>query len=115
MHVDWLKKLSTDLGLEEYQQDWGICNSDPNRIQEFIRYFENNIVEHPYEPEALAELILQSYEELEETGPEIEKDFGLIVKFIEDHGAEFPMTLNYWRKLDGEEWQLPSLLNKILA
>lgn len=112
MQNDWLEKLSSDLNLERHSQDWGICNADTQRIDEFLSYYESNQKIHDWEPEALAELIYQSAEEALEENREDEELKEKIRRFTRGHFQEFPMTFNYWKALEPDDWCIPVILNE---
>jgi hypothetical protein len=111
MQSRWITKLSTDLGLVEHIQDWGICNSDPRRIREFIAYYMRNRCDDAWESEALAALIFQSAEEAVEEGLLTDQDKGEILDWVARKATEFPATLKYWKALDAAEWRVAALLN----
>jgi hypothetical protein len=112
----WIQKLSTDLGLKEYGQDWGIINSDPNRVLEFVAYYQNNSVDHPWEPEALAELIFQSMNDAIEYSSASDEMYNIFCNFIHNHSPEFPETLNYWVSLKGNvEFPIAKVIIKGIA
>ncbi len=112
MQNDWTEKLSSDLSLERHSQDWGICNADTKRIDEFLSYYETNQKIHDWEPEALAELIYQSAEEALEENSQDEELKEKIRKFTKEHSQEFPMTFDYWKGLEPEDWSIPVILNE---
>jgi hypothetical protein len=112
MQNNWIEKLSKALALEPYEQDWGISNSDFNRINEFISFYENNIPEHNWEPEALAELIFQSVEDAIENQQFTSQN--QLKDFLIKHNNEFPETLNYWTSLTVKEWKMPGIINQTL-
>ncbi|MGH8895250.1 MAG: hypothetical protein ACRDWY_18385, partial [Actinomycetes bacterium] len=41
-----LARLDDALGLAWAEEDWGILNADPARVEEFIAFFEQNYDEH---------------------------------------------------------------------
>jgi hypothetical protein len=110
MKPDFLELVSKQLGLIPYPQDWGIANADPSRLEEFFDFYESHIPDDPYELELLAELILQSSEDAMVVG-ELEKPMRFrLIKFIADHGQDFPDTLEYWSELEEDDWQIPGLI-----
>ena len=113
MKPSWIKKLSDALDLDSsFEQDWGICNSSPKRISEFILFYETNKIDHPYEPEALAELIFQSVNDhLEEASLE-EQTLEMLGNFVQQHSSNFPTTFEYWLSLEGKEWPISETLRK---
>jgi hypothetical protein len=112
MKLDWLERLSTQLSLIPHSQDWGICNADANRLEEFLDFYSSHDPDDPYELELLAELILQSAEDAMVAG-ELEKPTRFrLIKFVADHGQDFPDTLEYWSELEEDDWQVPGLIRE---
>jgi hypothetical protein len=112
MNPDWLERLSKQLSLIPHSQDWGICNADANRLGEFLDFYDSHVPEDPYELELLAELILQSAEDAM-VADELEKSVLLrLIKFVADHGQDFPDTLEYWSELEEDDWQIPALIRE---
>ena len=112
MQPTWIDKLSAALDLLPWEQDWGIANSDPQRIAEFVGFYHLNVVEHPWEPEALAELILASADDAL-VGPGLgQSERLLVLDFVREHGQEFPLTLNYWVGLPEREFPASTLVRE---
>ena len=110
--ITWLERLSTQLSLIPFSQDWGICNADADRLEEFLDFYGSHVPEDPYELEVLAELILQSAEDALR-GDELEKSLrDRLVAFIADHGQDFPDTLGYWSELEQTDWQVSGLIHE---
>jgi hypothetical protein len=114
MNPDWLERLSTQLSLVPHSQDWGICNADASRLEEFLDFYDSHIAEDPYELEALAELIFQSAEESIAAGGLEAIDVGRVASFIRKNQSSFPQTLEYWRNLETGDWHLPTLIHETL-
>lgn len=112
MSIDWTKALSDALSLEEHPQDWGICNADPDRIEEFIRYFEQSAVIHPWQPEALAELIFASANDALSGKGLASADASLLTLFVRDHRSEFPNEWEYWINLEPADFPITEFLRK---
>ena len=111
--ITWLERLSTQLSLIPFSQDWGICNADADRLEEFLEFYDSHVPEDPYEFEVLAELIFQSAEDVMNAN-ELEKLLrDRLVKFIADHGHEFPDTLEYWSELEDQDWRVPALIHEV--
>jgi hypothetical protein len=110
MSVDWTETLSHTLGLERYDQDWGICNADPTRVIEFIEFFNQHQPQHPWEREALAELILASADDGFRDGSLSESTKSIAKCFFKDHHQEFPHQWAYWSMLDSREFPVVELL-----
>jgi hypothetical protein len=103
--ANWLHRLSEALGLnQDFTQDWGICNADATRVVEFIEFYGDHIVVHPYEPEALAELILESFNDLLLNGDATEEQELAMHTFIEVNHTSFPMAMEYWGSMDTEAY-----------
>jgi hypothetical protein len=112
MKTDWLERLSKQLSLIPHSQDWGICNADASRLEEFLDFYDSHIPEDPFELEDLAELILQSAEDAINSG-DLEPALRVrLIKFIADHGQDFPDTLEYWSELEDEDWRVPALIRE---
>jgi hypothetical protein len=115
VRVDWIERLSEQLSLIPFSQDWGICNADASRLNEFLEFYQGHAPEDPYELEALAELILQSAEDaLSEGDLEAGPRSGLI-EFVREHHAEFPDAFAYWSGLESEEWRVSSLIREVFG
>ncbi len=101
---DWMHRLSQALSLKEHEQDWGICNADPDRVLEFIAFYRQHIPRHQWDQEALAELILESSNEALLDGPLEPACQRALQEFILMHRAEFPHQWAYWSGLDDSEF-----------
>ena len=103
--ASWLPRLSEALSLSaEHEQDWGICNADAERASEFVQFYTTHQVVHPYEPEALAELILESFNDLLLEAGATKAHIQVLRSFLNQHSAEFPMTMQYWAELGDAEF-----------
>ncbi|GEM_PF-5850393 len=109
MKKEWIKKVSTDLQLEPILEDWILMNSDPERIEEFIDYYEwnkeENTVEDPEELEILAQLICNSAEDgfaMDAITDEIKER---LREFIKANAKDFPKTYDQWSATQSEEWK----------
>jgi hypothetical protein len=114
MNPNWLERLSTQLSLIPYSQDWGICNADANRLEEFLDFYGSHVPEDAFELEALAELIFQSAEEAIAAGGLDSIDVGRLASFIRRNQSSFPQALEYWRNLETGDWRLPTLIHETL-
>jgi hypothetical protein len=114
MKLDWLERLSTQLSLIPYSQDWGICNADASRLEEFLNFYDSHVPEDSFEFEALAELIFQSAEESIAAGGLESIDVGRLASFIRRNQSSFPQALEYWRNLETGDWRLPTLIHETL-
>ena len=114
MKPDWLERLSKQLSLIPHSQDWGICNADATRLEEFLDFYGSHVPVDPYELEALAELIFQSAEEAIAAGGLETIDVGRMASFIRKNQSSFPVALEYWRNLETGDWHLPTLIHETL-
>ncbi|WP_421774781.1 hypothetical protein [Gracilimonas sp.] len=108
-----LKKFSDELGFDfkVSQLDWGIENADPERVLEFISYYESLEGLTENESGNLAQLIFQSAEEyLQENDDEDVKI--KVLNFVKEHNSEFPLEFGYWKNLDIKDWTISRLINK---
>jgi hypothetical protein len=115
MRPEWPQKLTTALHLKDFEQDWGICNADASRLPEFLDFYESNVVEHPWEPEALAELILESTNDAISEGmlqPEVR---ARVIGFLRAHAKEFPHQRGYWLGLNDSEFPVVGLFREAVA
>ena len=112
MKPNWIEHISNQLGLIPYPQDWGIANADASRLEEFLDFYAAHIPEDPFELEDLAELILQSAEDATNSG-KLEPAMRVrLIKFIADHGQDFPDTLEYWSELEEDDWLVPEMIRE---
>jgi hypothetical protein len=112
---DWTSRLSRALGLKEYEQDWGICNSDADRVLEFVAFYDRHQPLHPWDREALAGLVLASFNDaltLNRVGP-VERD--ALRRFLLSHRDEFPHQCGYWSGLAADEFPVSQLIRDIVA
>ena len=115
MQQSWVTKLSEALRLQPFSQDWGICNSDPLRIEEFLSFYESNAPDSPWESEALADLLLQSLNEALEAGILSQPQRALALLFLRNHSHEFPHQLSYWATLtpsEADPWPILALIQE---
>jgi hypothetical protein len=115
MASGWMTRLSEDLGLKEHLQDWGTCNADPERLLEFIDFFERHQPEHPEEPEALAELIIASFNEGQVEGITSEINVEAFKAFIALNRESFPEQFTYWSEFDDPDFPVGLTLKEIEA
>lgn len=109
-----LNDITDELSLAFYDgQDWGIVNSDDERVIEFINYFRNfHKTFEAYTKECFVELIVSSLNDfLEEKKIDIELlDLFNTFKcdFLNDDTFQF--TLDYWKELDSNEFPVVKYL-----
>ncbi len=115
MRPTWPEKLTTALHLQDFEQDWGICNADASRLNEFLDFYESNVVDHPWEPEALAELILESTNDAISDGVLRRDDRDRVVRFLRAHANDFPHQREYWLGLSDEDFPVVALFREAVA
>lgn len=112
-----LKDASEELKLCYEEQDWGIINSDPNRIKEFINYFEKhkNSKSNSFKYD-MFELIVASYNDAileDKINNIIENDFR---DLINEHKNEelYQTIFSYWIEIkNNEEFPVGNYLEKL--
>lgn len=109
-----INDITDELCLEFYDgQDWGIVNSDGERIIEYINYFRNSHrTFEAYTKECFVELIISSLNDFLE---EKEIDMQLLnlfnsfkCDFLNDD--TFQLTLDYWKGLKSDEFPVVQYL-----
>lgn len=110
MKRDWTQRLSSTLGLAPESQDWGIANASPDRLLEFIEFFEQHQPQDPWDQEALAELILASADEALRRGSLEPQESDRTVAFLRRNAATFPHQIQYWSNLPEGEFPVVRLL-----
>ncbi len=125
MNNDWhktlqlLEDLSKLLGIPFHvhdAQDWGLIHANPNRLREFIEFYNSNSHRLEFiQAYKLRELILSS---ANESLIEYEKFIDIspieLITFIKDNIHDFKDQLRYWLKnKDDEEMPIGKLLETI--
>lgn len=105
-----LSDLSCRLGLMDLDQDWGISNSDGERLEEFVEEYRQ--ARGRIERSALAELVLASADERLRlvAGADLRDVEALLPAIAEDAAWE----LQYWRGLEGDHFPLALWLRERL-
>jgi len=103
--IDLLEVISDELELSFIEQDWGIINESPDRVEEFIEYFDT----HKSFPETikyqLFELIIASFNNALLENTVTKKKELLFKKFIQQrsNNPTFKPILSYWKRITNEE------------
>lgn len=98
-----LRDLSNRLGLTFESQDWGIVNSDPCRLWEFIHFYESEALTATQRFE-LGELIIASANErLMGDVDELNEGIQTFIDFIKAHKDEQSVHITYWSSLEADE------------
>ena len=84
------ERLSQDLGLKYFSEDWGLCNQDPARLGEFVEYFITRRDElSETEQGILGELIMASADKGLVRNPSFDlSSFRKFVKLTRDDPAQ---------------------------
>ena len=94
--MDWSKRLSNLYNLNEFHQDWGICNADNSRVSEFIKIFLNHEAVDPWEWEELADLVFESANGLMREGKLTKDQEKALIDIVLNHRHKFPEQFEYW-------------------
>lgn len=101
--MSWIEKVSKQLDLTPVLIDWGICNANPVRLEEFITFCMQHSPNESMEYEELADLVLESAAKSIENGTFSMARKKLVVDFIREKSDLFPIQLNYWLTFESEE------------
>ncbi|MGG8498143.1 hypothetical protein ACQY1Q_17215 [Tenacibaculum sp. TC6] len=111
-------KVNKDLGLKE-TSDWGIINSDENRVEEFILYYFENSVEKSTEMEFI-NLVFSSMNEAlisKKNTIDIDRLFYKFISKIEKNEINL-MIINLWasyKSTDTDPFPVTELINKAMV
>lgn len=109
-----LKKISKELNLDFETQDWGIINSSPERLIEFIDYFKENVLFDNQTKYEIFDLIIASFNDgLVENKFKI-STIKLFVDFIYEYSPNetFKPILDYWKSIKNEEYPVSYFFGK---
>ena len=87
------ERLSTLLSLNPKEKSWSFGNSDEDRLEEFMAFYESHVPVERMEREELANLILLS---ADDEYPPNKDRMVLVALFVKAHHREFPITLACW-------------------
>jgi len=97
------RRLSTELGLQDEPQDWGIVNADAVRLDEFIEVYERpDLVDA--ERFELVELVLASANEALER--DAAADLHRLSQLLPGMRRQAAVTVEYWVRLDADEFPI---------
>ena len=98
-----LRSMSTELSLQFEPQDWGIFNADPNRLEEFLSFYENNHSLHLTQKYHLCELIIASFNEamIEKRAPQ--KVLNKFIRFVSSIKKVHSAQIQYWSSLEASD------------
>ncbi len=106
--------LARELKLKDEPQDWGIINSDPSRVNEFIRFRETADLT-PAQQYALGELVFASMNDALEEDVADDNLVDLFERFLASDLHGLPAQIKYWSSLDEEEFPIATLLHRLKA
>jgi hypothetical protein len=109
-----IRMLTRALGLKDERQDWGIINSDPTRVEEFIRFRETSDLT-PAQQYAVGELVFASMNDALEEEVADDKLIDLFERFLSSGLQGMPAHVRYWSSLDEEEFPIVTLLHRLEA
>jgi len=111
--INVLKTVSKELGIDFEEQDWGIINASPYRINEFIEYFNSNASFPETIKYQLFELIIASCNEAILEKSLTSQQESIFMKFIQNNSdnTNLKSIIDYWKKIaDIEEFPVGKLL-----
>ena len=112
--TDSTMQLSIALNLPYYEQDWGIINANPDRLDEFMSYYDGNRL-LPAQRYDMGELVLASANEAALRHTLAESEVSRLMHFISEHASDFREILDYWISLDNvDEFPIAKLLQERL-
>jgi hypothetical protein len=100
--MEWYERLSQLYNLSPFEQDWGICNSNGERVGDFITLFLKHEEEDPWEWEELADLVFESANDAIENGTLTDEQEAQVILIVAEHKEKFPNQLKYWLEFSNE-------------
>lgn len=111
--MEWHERLSQLYKLYPFEQDWGICNANGERVGEFINIFLNHSAEHPWEWEELADLVFESANDAIQEGTLTDEQEAQIIFIVAEHKDKFPNQLAYWLGFSNEvDYPVKKIISK---
>ncbi len=101
-----IRNLSQTLNLVEAPQDWGITNSDPARVGEFLHFCES-VPLTAAQQFAMGELVLASMNDALVEGAD---GVDYLERFLALGLLGLPQHVRYWSSLDDEEFPIAARL-----
>lgn len=115
MSEEATERLSKQLLLEPYAENWGLANSDSDRLEEFLAFYESHVPVEPIELEELADLILQSAEDaFDGENPSNRDRMVLVALFVQAHHLEFPAVIEFYAGPDSSDGDIATLIENAL-
>ena len=111
--MEWFERLAKLYNLSPFfDQDWGICNADEERVDEFVDIFLKHEAEDPWEWEELADLVFESANDAIKANKLAGKQEEKIVVLVCENKDKFPEAMKYWLSLDKENYPIINLINE---
>jgi len=108
-----LRELSERLGLRFQTQDWGILNSDPDRLEEFVHFYETADLA-PTQRYELGALVLASANDALVKQDLDENRLQQLEAFIARNRASLQTHIDYWAGLARElEFPIAGVLKRL--
>jgi len=101
--VEWFERLAQLYDLMPSEQDVGIVNADGNRLDEYLEIFLNHEVEDIWEWEELADLVLESANDVILDGNLTEGQEQKLVNIVVEHKEKFPNQFEYWMNFSNDK------------
>jgi hypothetical protein len=101
----WTARLSEQLSVEPHDEDWALMNGDPERLGEFLDFYDSHVPTDLGELEDLGALILQSTEEAFEEDSMSRELLVRVALFVQRNHLLFPAAIETYAgpySLDGE-------------
>jgi len=108
-----IQTLAQTLGLADAPQDWGVINSDPGRVEEFIQFCETAALT-PAQQFAMTELVFASTNDALADGDATAGVVDSFEGFLASGLQGLPWHVRYWSSLDDEdEFPIGTLLRRL--
>ena len=111
-----LDELCPDLKLEREDQDWAIIVADPDRVEDFILYYDNHPGLSSLAKSMLFDLVLASINDAMLKGDDLNEKKDVYATFIARESTHFPLEAEYWsrRHSDGERCPVSVFFGKVV-
>ena len=100
--MEWFERLAQLYDLIPSQQDMGIVNANGSRLNEYIEVFLNHEVEDVWEWEELADLVLESANEVILDGKLTDIQEKKLINIVIEHKEKFPNQFDYWMNFSND-------------
>ena len=112
-----LVEISNELNFSEKSGgDWGIINTNPNRVQEFVEYLKINTMSVSDKHEFLSLIISSFNEAILENKSSLELTQKVVELIKENLDEElYLIEYFYWASLDQEEFPVSQIIDTVLT